>query len=153
MSETERANVKVAFHPLRDEEANEPLSGTELTATKTRSAHVLQLAYREKRSGCVRECKAVVCPSVELERLTRSLSVLSELAEWADQTRGLGAKLHDPSPAWATTREGLARVRTPHLGSDLTNEWSGAAAAGGGKCCAWLSSAARTLQNLLPGSV
>ena len=130
--DSERANVKVDFHPLRDEEANEPLCGGELEASVTRSVHVLQLTFREKRTGGVRECKAVVDKEVPLEQLAKSLSILSDIAEWADQTKGLGASLHEPSTAWTTNRSVLqaAGRQTAHIGSNLTG---GASGVGGGQ--------------------
>ena len=45
---------------MRDEEENEPLTGTELSGQKSRSVHVLQLTYREKRTGAIVDMKAVV---------------------------------------------------------------------------------------------
>ena len=90
VSESERVNVRVDFHPLRDDEENEGLSGTELTGSTSRSVHVLQLAYREKRTGAIVDMKGVVDPEVSLEKMTEALSVLSDLAEHADKTKGLG---------------------------------------------------------------
>ena len=132
VEERERLNVKVEMHPLRDEDDEEsatnkePLCGKEATASTTRSAHSLHLTYREKRTGAVIDCRAVAAPDVALEKLTRALSLMSDLAEHADQTRGLGATLNEPSAHWLATRgdnaaAAYASAASGRVGSDLTN--------------------------------
>lgn len=41
-----------------------------------------------------------MAPDVELEEMMGVLSLLSDLAEHADQTKGLGAKHHEPTTGW-----------------------------------------------------
>ena len=58
-----------------------------------------------------------------LEKMTESLSVLSDLAEHADQTKGLGATLHEPTVTWSAMRTANTLANTTstwHIGSELT---------------------------------
>lgn len=131
VEEQERLNVKVDLHPSRDafldedfDDVNAPLAGRELTASATRSCHMLQMTYREKRSGKIVDCKAVVDPTVTLEQLAQTLSFLSNLAENADKTKGLGATLHQPTASWDNLRRNATRGSdaSSHIGSDITTK-------------------------------
>lgn len=141
VEEQERLNVKVDLHPSRDafldkqvdesgvdiedfDDVNAPLAGRELTASATRSCHMLQMTYREKRSGKIVDCKAVVDPTVTLEQLAQTLSFLSNLAENADKTKGLGATLHQPTASWDNLRRDATRGSdaSSHIGSDITTK-------------------------------